>query len=152
MLPVLCPTVHFSIQLNKYLPGVFCVAGTTPGAKATELISTWFSPLQSFKFSGRSRHILFLKNQLKYRVIIVITYRRGEKYTGRSRWHTSLSPGEAAEGTAWTEQQNGTSGEFQEDPWAWSLVCKHGALEVETRASGGARWQRALKAFLSNST
>lgn len=146
----MCPTVYFSIQLNKYLSGIFCVVGPMPGAKDTELINTWFLPLHSFKFSGGSRHIK--KNQLKYRVIIVITYRRGEKYTGRSRWYTLLGPREAAEGTAWTEQQNGTSREFQEEPWAWSLLCKYGALEVETRASGGARLQRALEAFLSNST
>ena len=53
--------------------------GTVPGAKDSELINTWFSLLRGLKFGGGSRHV---KSQLKYRVIIVINYRKDEKYTG----------------------------------------------------------------------
>lgn len=64
--------------------------GTMPGAQDTELINTWFLLSWGLKFSGGSRHV---KSQLKYRVIVVINYRKDEKYKDGGEDAPDSAPG-----------------------------------------------------------
>lgn len=82
----------YFFKFNKYLSGIFHVIGTMPVGKDKGQINIRLLS-RSLVFSRESRHV---KRVLEYKVLVVINYKRNEKYTrelGKDALDSTLARG-----------------------------------------------------------